>query len=121
MNYDVIAKQTKTAIAAAGTTISLRRRTEGGFNAGEGTYTAETVSTWTAPALLKAPDKAGQYQAGTVVLQYDLMAIIAASGLPTVPKPGDLITAAGTQYTAVSVSPLFPGGTIIFYRVYLRA
>ena len=57
---------------------------------------------------------------GTLVEINDKRAYISTDGLTIVPQAGDVVVLSGSTYSVVSVSPLNPGGTVVYYEAQLR-
>lgn len=57
---------------------------------------------------------------GTTIRQTDRLIYLSVSGMPDDIAASDTIIAEGQEYSIVNVSPLSPGGTVVFYQIQAR-
>lgn len=57
---------------------------------------------------------------GTLIRQTDQMVYLSTSGLAITPETTDQLVVAGAPLTVVSVKPLSPAGTVVFWELQVR-
>jgi hypothetical protein len=57
---------------------------------------------------------------GTLIRQTDQMVYLSTSGLTIQPETTDLLVVGGSPLTVVSVKPLSPAGTVVFWELQVR-
>ena len=82
--------------------------------ASTGTETSYTVSS---SPLLRVRQ---QYVDGETIQATDFMVMVAAQGLAFTPAMGQRVTAGGTSYRVVMVSPIQAQDDVVAYRVFVR-
>lgn len=57
---------------------------------------------------------------GTLVQRGDRRLMVSSEGLSVAPEPGDGFTLDGISWHVVSVMPVSPGGSVIYWKVQIR-
>lgn len=118
LDYIALAERSAGLIAARGRTVTLVRETGGGFDPVAGTYTppSEEAHQCTAVFTAFSPKEVD----GSLVRSEDVMALIAANGVPIRPEVDQTLRDDGQTYAIVRVDEICPGDTALYYRLHLR-
>lgn len=103
-----------------GQTVTLSRVDQSYYDPIEGTYGAETTTTYTSVGIIQdiVP---GTYRFDNSGVQAaDRFITMAASGLGTTPRPKDRISINSTSYNIIAVNETNPSGTALLYEIQVR-
>jgi hypothetical protein len=117
MDYASLALTADDLIGEFGSTGTLTRVTPGDYD--PDTATATPASTTTQSIKAVVIDYEHKYVDGTLIKTGDKQCFVSAKDI-TAPAQGDRLTWFGIDYQLVSVTPLAPAGTVLFYELQAR-
>ena len=106
------------AIKDNGTTISIRKFTEGTYNPATDSYTGSTWTSYTAYAVMSRYKE--RDVDGTLVKKGDKRMLIPAYNLTVTLEEGDIIRHSSKDWRVVDPNPIEPDGTVIIYKAQVR-
>ena len=103
-------------------TATITRVTPGAYVPATGLNATGTTTTCNCVAVLDSTSLKGLgFKFGEGLVQSgDIEALVPAKGLSFDPLPGDIITAAGIQFTVVSVRPAYAGSVAVMFACLVR-
>ena len=114
-------------IRSDGVVVTLSRTSAGTYDPATDTTTGATTTTWSVPALIKAPSINGggwRWMPGALVQVGDIELLAGADTLGKAgvqPKPVDKVAVAAGEwagtYTVEATVPVAPGGVAVLFRV----
>ena len=110
-------------IASKGQSVTWQRRTAGAYNPATGAAAVTTAEVTCTGLMLDYKDRttAGvNTDSQGLVQRGDRKLLLAASGMPGTPLPGDNFVVGGETWSVVFTKPLNPGGVALLYECQVR-
>lgn len=114
-NYAATAATASRLLERFGAVATLKRVTQGAYNASTGAATASDTEIATVAVVFDYHQK---YIDGTLIMAGDKQAYMDPG---VAPLQGDKLAWQGVTYTIVAVKPLAPAGTVVLHEAQLRA
>lgn len=121
--YNNMALTALKLIASKGQAVTWQRRTAGAYNPATGSASVTVAEVTCTGVMLDYKDRttAGVNTDGqTLVQRGDRKLLLAASGMPAAPLPGDSFVVGGESWSVVFAKPLNPAGVALLYECQVR-
>ena len=118
IDYASVAQEADSAIANAGTSLTIKRDTAGVTDPITGITTGGRITSYTATGV-KLRFKNRDID-GTLVKAGDLRILLSVAGLNITPESTDTITVSGVDWKIIDVKPLEPAEIVVLYELQIR-